>query len=365
MIVLILLVYSGLLWIIGRFPQQRSELLAALHLMVFVLYLGTAALPLLLLAGVVFYGPRWFYDQPRLMRGLQLLVAVAWLWIGYRLLFYQGLNGLLQAVGGPLLPTLAPVVYSWGLSSLMLQLLHYLQITRQAPGEAHRFSDYLAWLFFLPALTAGVLVDFYPVQTQLQSSQSLSINRSHGLRLASAALKGAVAWALFPWLQVPWEQWLTLGRLDQVLTAALSGVVLYVCLSGAADFAIVMGHWVGLRLPENFVYPFAQGHLLGFWEQWHRTLRQRLMELVYLPMAHLPRLRGLAFGGMMGLWGLWYGPHWHYLVGGLCMGLGLALAYRYSPSSERLASSHWSVYVAACVGVSVILWPLWLFLGMR
>lgn len=364
MIVFILLLYSGLLWLIGRFPQQRSGLLAALHLALLVLYLGTAALPLLLLAIVVFYGPRWFYDQPRLMLGLQILVAVAWIWMGYRLFFYQSLNGVLQAVGGPLLPTLAPVVYSWGLSSLMLQLLHYLQITRQAPGESHRFSDYLAWLFFLPALAAGLLVDFYPIQTQLQSPQGSSITRSQvGLRFVSAACKGFVAWALFPWLQVPWEQWLIMGRLDQVLTATLSGVVLYVGLSGSADFAIAVGHWAGLRLPENFAYPFAQGHLLGFWEQWHRTLRQRLMELVYVPMTRLPRLRWLAFGAMMGLWGLWYGPNWHCLGGGLYMGLGLAFAYR--QRSERLGFSHWAIYAGACVGVSVVLWPLWLFLGMR
>jgi D-alanyl-lipoteichoic acid acyltransferase DltB (MBOAT superfamily) len=148
-----------------------------------------------------------------------------------------------------------------------------------------------------------------------------------------------------------------------MLTAALSGGVLYLSLSGAADFALVAGYWLGLRLPENFAYPFAQCHMLGFWQHWHITLHQRLMALVYVPMARLPRWRWLAFGLMMGLWGLWYGPYWHCGVGGLCMGLGLAAAYRWPERS--FTRSHWALHVAACMGLSLLLWPLWLLLGMR
>lgn len=357
--------YLGLVALIGRFPQQRSGLLIALHLGILLLYLGSAVLPILLLALLVFYGTRWLSDSPRLLSALQLGVIVAWVWIAYRLVIYQGIGGVLQAVGGPVLPTLAPVVYSWGLSSLMLQLLHYLQIARQTPGERPPLSDYLAWLFFLPALGAGLLVDFYAFQTQMSSPPVSGSVPNPGWRLAGAAVKGLAVWALSPWLSVPWEQWWSLGLFDQMLTAALSGGVLYLSLSGAADFALVAGHWLGLRLPENFVYPFAQGHMLGFWLHWHITLRQRLMALVYLPMARLPRWRWLAFGLMMGVWGLWYGPSWHCGVGGLCMGVALAYAYRQPPAVEQPLFANGAVYVGACVGLSLVLWPLWLLLGSR
>ena len=103
---------------------------------------------------------------------------------------------------------------------------------------------------------------------------------------------------------------------------------IYFDFSGYTDMTIGLGHMFGLRLPENFNYPYTAQSIRDFWQRWHMTLSLWFRDYLYIPLGgnHCSRVRGYAnLVIVFLLCGLWHGASLKFINWGLYHGLFLVL----------------------------------------
>lgn len=97
---------------------------------------------------------------------------------------------------------------------------------------------------------------------------------------------------------------------------------LYFDFWGYSRMAVGAGKMLGLRLPENFDYPYCSTSVAEFWRRWHITLGRWFKTYVYIPLGGSRRGFGRMVLATLTVWlltGVWHGAGWNYVLWGLMM----------------------------------------------
>src|SRR5262249_54799249 len=137
--------------------------------------------------------------------------------------------------------------------------------------------------------------------------------------------------------------------------------------SGYSDIAIGLARILGIRLPENFNWPYVATNLQEFWQRWHISLSTWIRDYIYIPLGgnQLGPIRRMvnAFAAMA-LCGLWHGPAWNFVAWGVYHGLGLAVNNYYAtalgPVGGALAGLFRRVPLLGWVTTTLFVWFGWL-----
>nr|GEU28071.1 probable solanesyl-diphosphate synthase 3, chloroplastic [Tanacetum cinerariifolium] len=85
--------------------------------------------------------------------------------------------------------------------------------------------------------------------------------------------------------------------LDAYLPLLGYGLNLYWQFSGYCDIAIGFAGLLGIRVPENFRFPFAAANLPEFWRRWHITVSEWCRDFVFRPILGAPVVETRPMGG--------------------------------------------------------------------
>ena len=99
---------------------------------------------------------------------------------------------------------------------------------------------------------------------------------------------------------------------------------LYFDFSGYSDMAVGLGLLFGIKLPENFRYPYCADSITDFWRRWHISLSRWFRDYLYIPLGGNRKgtLRTMANKLLVFLaTGLWHGTGWTFVLWGLWHGL--------------------------------------------
>jgi len=105
-------------------------------------------------------------------------------------------------------------------------------------------------------------------------------------------------------------------------------VQIYADFSGYSNMAIGSAKILGLKIPENFAFPYLATSFSDFWRRWHITMSTFFRDYIYIPMggSHKNALRTLLnLEFTMLICGLWHGPSWTFVFWGALHGLYLAI----------------------------------------
>ena len=107
-------------------------------------------------------------------------------------------------------------------------------------------------------------------------------------------------------------------------------VQIYCDFSGYTDMAIGIAYLLRIRLPTNFLRPYAATSIVDFWRRWHITLSHWLRDYLYIPLGgnrggELGRFRNVLITMVLG--GLWHGANWTFVIWGLLHGLALGATH--------------------------------------
>jgi alginate O-acetyltransferase complex protein AlgI len=228
-----------------------------------------------------------------------------------------------------------------GISFFTFQALSYLiDIYRKTAVQEKNPLNFALYMAFFPKIASGPITPYRDLSRQfsvpelMPSDLRLGIQRfiiGLGKKILIADSAARIANPIFA---LPAEQ----------LTAALSwlGIIsfalqIYFDFSGYTDMAVGIGRICGLRLPENFNYPYFSKSIKEFWTRWHISLAQWLRDYLFLPIAYsmlrrikkdrLLRVKAEEWSYYSGTFftllicGIWHGANWTFVVWGAFYGI--------------------------------------------
>jgi alginate O-acetyltransferase complex protein AlgI len=293
-----------------------------------------------------------------------ILAAIAALAV-FKYRYYSGLllGGLVKA------PGLSG--FEWlGLSYMTFRVIDLIVQVRRKPGIMPHALAAASFLLFFPAYLSGPVNRFSPFAEDVaQGPGPISANelRSSLARMAVGVIKVLLIAEILrlnspAGLRSPAE----LGTGTLLLGLYCQFAYIYFDFSGYTDVAIASGRLFGIRLPENFNFPFLSRNLQDFWNRWHISFAHWFRDYIYFVLLRWLRVnarRVSDLGANLGaifvtffLMGAWHGDGLNWLLYGVYHGAGmsaLVAARRITPPGLAARLSESKAFAAASIFATV------------
>ncbi len=232
-----------------------------------------------------------------------------------------------------------------GLSFFCFECLAYLiDVYRGAPAAAS-LLEFTSYKLFFPKLISGPISRYHYLRNQLgmigkkntQFSVKIpalkfpsieQITEGIWLIATGAVKKALIADNLGIFVDLSFNNLQRAGSGDLWLAIVTYGLQLYLDFNAYVDIARGSAFLMGLRLPQNFDFPYFSTSIAEFWRRWHTTLGDWLRNYLYFPLG----------GSRVGLFrtcvnllivmliaGIWHGAAWGFIVWGVLHGLALVV----------------------------------------
>ncbi len=277
------------------------------------------------------------------------------------LAFFKYADFFLTAPAGSTLWLIMPL----GLSFQTFSAITYLAAVNTGRMPARKNPlDVLCFATFFPVLSAGPIVRAEELLPQLDALPAPGTEALYdGFRRFSMGVFKKLVLADRLGLYVA-EVYGNAGAYDAASTwaAALAyALQLYLDFSGYSDMAIGAGRMLGVRLPENFRFPYAARNPADFWRRWHLSLSSWIRDFLYIPLGGNRLGEGRTLANLMVtmvLCGIWHGVGWTFVIWGAAHGLGLCLhrLWRGWRGRRGAASTSGLLAWAACTSFTALCW---------
>jgi alginate O-acetyltransferase complex protein AlgI len=219
-----------------------------------------------------------------------------------------------------------------GLSYVTFQMISYLvDVWKGTAPVEKNFVSLSSYLLFFPKLISGPITRYKPFALQMEQPAPSTDDIAAGFRrlfvgfVKRVLIANQLALMADAVFNLP-----TANVAPQFAWLALIAYTLQIFFdfSGYTDMAIGLGQMIGIRLPENFDFPYIAQSISDFWRRWHMTLTTWFREYIFYP---LERRRFKWMGQQLNilivflLTGLWHGFNPTFIVWGLFHGALLAL----------------------------------------
>lgn len=219
-----------------------------------------------------------------------------------------------------------------GISFYVFQAIGYcLDVYRdKVPAEKNILTHFVFSSFF-PQLLAG------PIGRGNALIPQFTQRRAFNPELATDGLR-QILWGLFKKMVVAdncakivdrlWnggvEGFAEYNASALVLGAILYSFQIYGDFSGYSDMAIGTAKLFGIKLGDNFLFPYFSRNVGEFWRRWHISLNTWFRDFVYIPLGGSRAGTLVTFRNILvvfGLSGLWHGANWTFVFWGLFHGI--------------------------------------------
>jgi len=219
-----------------------------------------------------------------------------------------------------------------GISFFTFEFIHYAADRYNDRTEAGSAGEYLAFILFFPTMVAGPIKryqDFLPKLRAVSREWVTDWQRGVTSILVGLVKKFAVADVL-----TAYTNHLNRADISQAhrwilpLWLLAYGIKIYADFSAYSDIAIGSARLFGIRVPENFDWPYLRTNIAEFWRHWHMSLTSWLIDYIYIPLGGSRAGTGRVYANIlvtMLLSGIWHGAGMNFLVWGLLHGVMLVV----------------------------------------
>lgn len=242
-----------------------------------------------------------------------------------------------------------------GLSFFTFQALTYtLDIYRNKITTHFSLPDVALFTAFFPTLLSGPIERARNLIPQLQ--QRFPITRENTIIGAQHFAWGmfkkiVIADRIAEWVDRIYANGLTESGSTLAITAVLYSIQIYCDFSGYASMAIGCGRMMGIRLMQNFDFPYFATSIKDFWRRWHISLTSWFTEYVYISLGgnRVSKIRWVFNISIVFLLsGIWHGATWSFVIWGAIHGM-LYLIEHFTGLKDR-----WGVYrIFVFIGVTL------------
>jgi alginate O-acetyltransferase complex protein AlgI len=248
---------------------------------------------------------------------------------------------LARAADGKYHDYLAPLP-PLAISFFVFEFIHYLVEVLRGHASIKSVLGFSLFSIFWPSIVAGPVKRYDSFLATLEhgarnvNSQDVAAGL---IRVALGLVKKVVADILTAYLTFYGPGFQNLDLLWRWFFVISLALRILLDFSGYSDMAIGFSRMHGIRLPENFNWPYLATSITTFWQRWHISLSLWIRDYIYIAMG----------GGRHGIWrkigngllafgicGLWHGAGWNFLFWGLYHGVGLAISSNYRAGLGRV-----------------------------
>ncbi|WP_309711861.1 MBOAT family O-acyltransferase [Armatimonas sp.] len=219
-----------------------------------------------------------------------------------------------------------------GISFFTFEFIHFAVDRYKGKVEKGTLGEYLAFIFFFPTMIAGPIKRFSDFVECLRNP-STDINKDWNRGITRILYGLAKKFAIADFLTCLTDHLnvkdIALARPPILLLWLFAyGIKIYVDFSAYSDIAIGSGRLFGIKIPENFDWPYARTNITDFWRHWHISLYKWLVDYVFIPLGGS---RGTKFSIyrnillVMLVSGIWHGAGLNFVIWGLWHGVLLVL----------------------------------------
>lgn len=254
------------------------------------------------------------------------------------------------------------IILPLGISFYTFQSMSYtIDVYRKIIPPVDSFIAFTAYVLFWPQLIAGPILRANEIIPQFETERKNDWgNIAQGIEyiIIGLFLKVVLADGVAPSV----DYWFSsdtrlLTAIDTWVATFLFGYQIYFDFAGYSFMAIGSALLVGIRLPDNFNWPYFATSPREFWKRWHISLSSWIRDYLYLPLTgqkyQTKSIGGLAVGteskrvsgytrSLILTWaimGLWHGAKWTFVFWGIYQSL-IVLLYRKVRLLDRLSKNY-------------------------
>ena len=272
-------------------------------------------------------------QKGKLILGLTILVNFGILaCFKYYNFFAENFHDLMERVGLQVSLPVLSVILPVGISFYTFQSMGYiLDVYRGKVKPATDLIAFLAFISFFPQLVAGPIERATSLLPQMLNKRSFDRNGAvDGMR--------QVLWGFFKKMVIAdtcamcvnqvWISWHDATGTMLLIGAILFSFQIYCDFSGYSDIAIGVSKLFGIRLCDNFLYPYFSRNMSEFWRRWHMSLMTWFRDYVYIPLGGNRKGKVRTYVNnfiTMVVAGLWHGASWMFVIWGAIHGGALVI----------------------------------------
>lgn len=280
-----------------------------------------------------------------------------------------------------ILPVVSPsTVFGFlGISYVTFRALDVVLSIEDGLIKSLSLNHYAAYLLFVPAFSSGpidryrrFIQDWDKRRTRPEFLSDLDFAVA---RLARGFLYKFIIAALIKtyWMD-PWSN----SRSTVALLMYMYAYTFYLFFdfAGYSAFAVAVGRFFGVRMPENFDRPFLARNIRDFWNRWHISLSFWFRDHVYMRFLLTASKRKwfkgkhtASYAGLFvtfGIMGVWHGLSLHYIVYGIYHAVLLSFYdwfARWNKTRKLLGESNPQLWINRLITFHAISLGLLLFSG--
>ena len=262
------------------------------------------------------------------------------------------------------LPSIAMPI---GISFYTFQAISYsVDVYRRDFCLKVSFLEYFFYLSFFPLLLSGPITRAETLFPQIRRERVISERLLYlGLWLF---MLGIIKKAVVADYIAQYNDWIFSMPDAYSGFECLMGLIgfsmqIYLDFSGYSDISIGIAAMLGIRLRENFAFPYRSRNLTEFWHRWHISLSTWFRDYLYIPLGGnrhgMFRTCCNLFVTMMAA-GIWHGSTLMFLFWGALHGIGLAIHKIFQPFLRDIRDNWLTISVSRFITLSFLLLS-WVF----
>jgi alginate O-acetyltransferase complex protein AlgI len=248
-----------------------------------------------------------------------------------------------------------------GISFFTFEFIHYAIDRYKGKVDKGFFLEYLSFILFFPTMVAGPIKRFQDFKESLrQPLTPLADDFFYGITriLVGLAKKFCLADLLTAFSDhLNYEDISIAPRWILIVWLLAFGFKIYFDFSAYSDIAIGSSRLFGIRVKENFNWPYFQPNITEFWKNWHISLYRWLVDYIFIPL-------GGSRGGIvlvlrnimltMIVSGLWHGASWNFLVWGIYHGILLSIHRLWNIFWKPVRSNTFNLLIYFNTGITFV-----------
>ena len=223
-----------------------------------------------------------------------------------------------------------------GISFYTFQAISYaLDLRKGKIQPINNFYIFANYIIFFPQLVAGPIVRASEIVWQFEKK---TLYENHyiidGIKiiLLGLFLKVVIADNIAPFVEIAFDtNPKTLSAIDVITCAFLFGFQIYFDFSAYSQIAIGSALLIGIKLPQNFNFPYHSSSPKEFWSKWHITLTLWIRDYVYFNLLSKKKRTQLITSALFITWitmGAWHGASYNFIIWGI-YNFTLIILFRY------------------------------------